>query len=154
VYDQELINKVADELHKPSFAVRGVDEKSFNWLEDTLSSLFSEHHVNPSSYLKHLLTTLHGLGLVGHCIIVGRGCNFVLPRDSTLRVRLVANLPDRVRIIGRLMGISDKEASAWIDRKERERTQFIEKNFGVDVADPHHYHLVLNTSYLTVEECA
>lgn len=154
VYDQEIINKIAEEMGKPTTHVRGVDEKYFSWVEESLAGLLTEYHVNPASYLKHLLATVRGLGVKGRCVIVGRGANFILPPERTLRVRLIGELKDRIQVIGRLKGISDREAGRWIETTERERVRFVQSNFGKDPTDPHHYDLVLNVSRLSVTECA
>jgi cytidylate kinase len=154
LYDHEIINKIAEEMGKPTTHVRGVDERQFSWLEECLAGLMSEYRVNPSEYLKHLIGTVRGLGARGRCVIVGRGANFILPPETTLRVRLVADLKDRINVIGRLRGISDRDARRWIEEVEKERTRFVQSNFGKDVADPRHYDLVLNTSRLSPEECA
>lgn len=154
VYDQEIIDKIAEEMGKPSTHVRGVDERHFNWLEECLAGLLSEYHVNPTSYLKHLIGTVRALGVKGRCAIVGRGAAFILPPETTLRVRLIAELKDRIKAIGRQRGISDAEAARWIENTEKDRIRFVQASFGKDSTDPRHYDLVLNTSRLSAAECA
>src|SRR5262245_39962979 len=51
VYDHEIINKIAEEMGKPTTHVRGVDERQFSWLEVWVAGLLSEYRVNPSEYL-------------------------------------------------------------------------------------------------------
>src|SRR5262249_55051640 len=99
-----------------------------------------------------LVGTIRGLGLVGHCVIVGRGASFILPPESTLRVRLVADLADRVKLIGRLRRISDREAARWLEQVEATRIQFVKNYFHKDGTDPPHHDLVLNMSILSVPE--
>lgn len=154
VYDQELINKVAEEMGRPSFHVRGVDEKYFSWLEEVMSNLLADSFVNPRAYLRDLIATIRGLGAVGKCVIVGRGSTFILPPENTLRVRLVGDLPDRILAVGRRLGISDKEAVRWIEKTERERMMFVMRNFGKDPSDPHYYNMVVNTSVTPAEDAA
>jgi hypothetical protein len=154
VYDQELIDKIAEEIGRPSFHVRGLDEKPVGWLEEFFTSLGGQYPVSPMAYLKKLTGVVSGLGAMGKCIIVGRGANFILPRETTLRVRLVADLKDRVRAIGWLKDASDKEAARFIEKTDRERALFVHGNFGKDVTDPHHYDLVINTSSVGLEEAA
>jgi cytidylate kinase len=152
VYDQEIIHKISEEMGRPSFHVRSVDEKHFSWLEDVVSNLMNDYHVHPSTYLKYLVGVTRALGMEGKCIIIGRGSNFILPPETTLRVRLVAEREDRIAAIGRLKGISDREAAEWVDRTEKEREQFITRNFHKDVCDPHSYDLVLNMSRHSVQD--
>lgn len=154
VYDQEIINKIAEEAGRPAFHVRSVDEKYFHWLADSLTGLFTDYHFPQDVYLKKLIATIHGLGVVGNCIIVGRGSTFILPPESTIRVRLVADLKDRVVTIGRLRGISDRDAARWIDKTEQERNLFIRKNFEKEPNDPHLYDLILNMSRISIADAA
>jgi cytidylate kinase len=87
-------------------------------------------------------------------VIVGRGANFILPPETTLRVRLVGDLKDRIKVIDRRRGVSDREAARWIDTTEGERVRFLRCNFGKDPDEPHNYDMVLNTSRLSAAECA
>lgn len=154
LYDQDLVGKIAEETKRPTCHVRSVDEKYFNWLAECLTGLMSDYHISSGTYLKNLITIIRGLGLVGRAIIVGRAGNFILPTETTVRVRLVADRKDRVRTIGRLKGISDHDAERYIETTEAARTLFVKKNFNSDPTDPHNYDLVLNMSRLSVPEAA
>src|SRR5262245_32984181 len=154
VYDQEIMHKIAEEIGRPSFEVAGFDEKPSGWFEDFLSSLASKYRVGPTGYLRKLVGVVRGLGAVGRCVVVGRGANFVLPPETTLRVRLVADLPDRIHAVARLKGIPEREAAREVEKTDRERSLFVSRNFGKDLADPHHYDLVVNTSSVGVEGAA
>jgi hypothetical protein len=154
VYDRELIEKTAEQLERPSFHIEGVDERPVRWLEDALTGLLTQHRVPTGTYLKHLIGVVRGLGLIGHCVLVGRGANFVLPSASTLRVRLVAALADRIKVMAALHGLSDKEAARKVAKTDSDRREFVRANLNVDPADPDHYDVILNTSRLSPPECA
>jgi cytidylate kinase len=82
----------------------------------------------------------------GNSVIVGRGSQHFL-RDSaeTLRVFLYAGREDKVaRLIGR--GKSHDEAEKLIDSVDRERSDFIQKYFGVEWPARALYHTMINTS--------
>lgn len=153
VYDQQLLELVAEHMKWPTSSVRGMDERAVSWLEETMTALLGAD-VTPTAYVRHLVTVVHGLGLQGHCVLVGRGAGFILPRDWALRVRLVAPHAARVRAIVAERGVTSEQAADWVDRTERSREQFVKDNFRVDPADPLHYHLVLNSDALTLAECA
>ena len=78
----------------------------------------------------------------------------MLPAETTLRVRLVASLPDRIKMARTRFGMTEREAASCVNRTDEERARFMKRSFGVDVADPHVHDLVLNTSRLGIEECA
>jgi hypothetical protein len=154
VYDQELLDRIGQELRRPPSHLKAVDEQPGSWLEETLSGLASQCVVSADTYLKYLVGVTRGLGAIGRCVLVGRGANFILPAATTLRVRLVASAEDRARVIAERLHLRAKEAAAWVERTERQRGEFIRRAFRQDVADPHHYDLVLNMSRLSVEEAA
>jgi hypothetical protein len=54
-------------------------------LEETVSGLFAGPCVSVDAYFKHLSTVVRSLGALGRCVIVGRGANFILRPDTTLR---------------------------------------------------------------------
>jgi cytidylate kinase len=154
VYDRAVLEKVAEEMRRPGPALERLDERPVSWLEDALSALVNEYPVRSDAFLKYLVGTVRGLAHSGPCVIVGRGANWIVPAALSLRVRLVALLSDRVRVIASRRNCSEEEAARWVERTERERFAFVKTNFLADGGDPHEYDLVLNTSRLTVGECA
>ncbi len=154
VYDREILEKIAEEMQRPAFHLEFVDERASSWLEESFSSLLSQYHVRPGTYLKYLIGTVRGLGAVGRCVIVGRGANFILPAETTLRVRLVASPKDRAEILARRLGLSAAEAVPWMEKTERQRGEFVKHTFQRDATDPHNYDVVLNMSRLTADDAA
>jgi cytidylate kinase len=67
---------------------------------------------------------------------------------------LVASLQDRIAFIAKERGLKPIEAASFVEETDRERRQFIRDHFRKDVTDPLIYDLALNTSRLSVEECA
>jgi cytidylate kinase len=153
-YDEELLNFIAREMGTSVDLVKLIDEKPVSFLEHAVITMVSDYNLNQDSYMVHLVAAVRALGAKGRCLIVGRGATFMLPPLTTLRVRLVADLHDRIAAITRLKSLSDKEAAQWIDRKASERRSFVKKHFSKDVTDAHHYDLVLNASRWSVPETA
>lgn len=156
VYDHEILNKITEELGKdiPRVERQRLDERHVGWFEEFLTNLSGGPPVTPTTYLKKLIGVVRGLGTIGKCVIVGRGANFILPRATTLRVRLVANLADRIPRIADIMAMSEADAAHHIERTDKGRGLFVKNNFGKDSGDPHEYDLVINTSYVGIEEAA
>ena len=155
VYDRNLLDKIAERLHRPPSHIRDLDERQGSWLGDCFSSLIDhDHFVSSGAYFEHLLATLRGLGSEGRCVIVGRGANFILPSETTLRVSMVSPTEDRARVAARRLGLSAQEAADYVETAERQRLAFLEAHFEKDPTDPHHYDLVLNMSRLSVDDAA
>lgn len=154
VYDRNILDKVAEELRQPPSRLEDLDERRASWLGECFACLLDNKHVAADAYLKYLFAVVRGLGSRGHCVIVGRGANFLLPAETTLRVRLVAQAEDCVRAVAKRLGMTTREAAAWVEKTERERSAFVRTYFREDVANPLHYDLVLNMSRLSAEDAA
>jgi cytidylate kinase len=154
VYDQELLQRVAQEMHVSSAQVASVDEKPVSWLQECLQAFSTTAHVTEEAYVHHLLETLFLLGAQGECVIVGRGAAHALPEGRTLRVRLIAPLEDRIETMRRQLGVTRAEAARSVVKKDRERSKFVQDHFVKDSDDPENYDLVLNSARFAVEECA
>jgi cytidylate kinase len=154
VYDHEILDHLASELHVEVDRLESIDERPGNWLVESLNAFAAHSTISEVTYYRRLLKLLLALGAKGHCVIVGRGAMIALPVESTLRVRLVASLHDRIAFIVKELGLKPAEAAGFVESTDRERRRFIKDHFRKDVTDPLIYDLVLNTSRLSIEECA
>ncbi len=158
VYDHELLQRIAQEMGLRVRLLESVDERRQSWLRECIeafaSAPVSGKYISEGAFVRHLVETVLSLGAHGECIIVGRGSAQLLAPQTTLRVRLVAALADRVAAVARRFGLAPKEAEHRVHETERERVQFVRDHFQKDPADPANYDLILNTSRWSVAECA
>jgi cytidylate kinase len=155
VYDNELVQRIAKEMKLRTQLLESVDERRRAWLQENVESfLASIPPVSESAYVHHLVQTILSLGTHGECILVGRGAALILPSATTVRVRLVATLDDRIALMCRDRGLSREEAARYVERTDRERRRFIQDHFRKDPTEAQHYDLVLNYSSFTAAECA
>jgi cytidylate kinase len=86
-------------------------------------------------------------------IVVGHGAQALFQhRPGTLRVRLVAPLAMRVRLIRGRRRIGEEEAIRLAHRIDADREHFVREFFGADVRDPLLYHLTINTGLASLTE--
>lgn len=154
VYDHELLEHLATELHVDVDQLEFVDERPGNFLVDSLKAFSAVSNVTEVKYFRRLINLIMALGEHGECVIVGRGAPFILPVATTLRVRLLAEGKDRVASVARERGLNPTEAAKFVENTDRERIRFIKDHFHKDPSDPQNYDLVLNCSRFTGEECA
>ena len=62
-----------------------------------------------------------------------------------LHVRLIAPMEARIRRIRKTRNLTEREAAIYIHNADRGRERYVKHYFNEDVADPLHYHMVLNT---------
>jgi cytidylate kinase len=155
VYDRELLQRVAEEMGLLASLVEGADEKTKNWLAKYLQTLSrTAPVVSGIGYARHLAETLLSLAAHGECVVVGRGAAQVLPAATTLRVRLVAPVADRVKTLQQRLGVTQEEAARRVARMDDERVRFVKEFFRKDAADQAQYDLILNSSRFSPSECA
>lgn len=154
VYDRELLQRIADDMGVRRTLLESVDERRVGWVSECVSSLFAVPTVNQFTYLRQLVEALFSLAAHGECVIVGRGASAVLPRATTLRVRVMAPLESRINAIHREHGVALKEATEIVQTTDRERNRFVSDHFQVDPLDPTNYDLILNAARFSCGECA
>jgi cytidylate kinase len=154
VYDRELLEQIAREMDVRVQLIQSVDEKQVGMIKELIESVMALPRVSQDVYIRHLLDTIFSLGSHGECIIVGRGAAQILPPTTTLRVRLVATLDDRITVMMEKLGVSREETVRHIELADRERVRFVQEHFHKDPTDPLQYDLVLNSSRFSNGECA
>lgn len=150
VIDHEVIDMIArqggtdDEL---STAARA-------WADKRLADLRSDGSLGDDPDAERAARTILNYGALGEVVLIGRGAGHMLPRSSTLAVRIVAPRSDRVAYMTQWLRLSPAEAEAEVDERDRRRRQFLLDNLSIDTADPTNYDLVLNSSRLGEELAA
>jgi cytidylate kinase len=85
-------------------------------------------------------------GLAGHF--------FVRDVGHALKVRITADIEDRIRLVMQRDGISEKAAARFIKQIDKERRDWSRSLYGIDNTDPNLYDLVLHIQKLTVDDAA
>ena len=151
VYDGELLEAIAHRMEVTVDEARTYDELAPSMIQDWLLPLREEQYAPQEAYLDHLEKLVEAIGRAGESIIVGRGASFQLPPESTLRVRIIAPLPERAARLAERMGVSLRTARrAAQDLDERSR-RFVRTLYRADISDPHQYDLVLDSHSLGPE---
>lgn len=154
VYDHELLEVMARDLQVRVKLLEDLDERHVSWLQETVEAFCNVGAIREATFVRHLVETMLALAARGRCIMVGRGSPFVLPAESTLRVRLMAPLEERISNVCQEQHLTRYEAARIIAKQDAEREEFIRQHFAHDPADARHFDLVLNTARFPAEECA
>lgn len=134
------------------------------WKEDpTGARSFEEVSLGEESVValvEHAIRTAHRLGSL---IIVGRGGQVILKdKPDVLHIRLEAPVEDRIQRIkdqfrhSRQAFHADMElrrdAQDWIVTRDEASADYLRRFYNVDWADPTYYHLVINTSKVSIDQ--
>ncbi len=161
--DRELIQRIAESAGAEPSAVQSRDEKGHSFMESVFDSLVHQRqllpgrylkHLNlaPEEYLQHLTKVVLEIGEETGGVIVGRGANFIFPRASALKVRIVAPLEMRMDYIANILDISTVRAKLLILQREADRKAFAKHYFKADIDDPAHYDVIVNMDHFALDE--
>ena len=131
-----------------------MEEEKYRYISGDVDVLLGIH---PSQWtLLHKMTeSILQLARMGKVIIVGRGANIITAKlKNSFHVRLVAPLHNRVKHIMEIESIGEKEAEAFVKRKDKGRREYIKSSFSKNVEDLEMYHMVVNTGLMSYKESA
>jgi len=149
VYQQEFLEYLAQEprLSRDLFDV--LDDPASAWIQQRLDQLGlgqtqAAHQGGPFELARVILA----IGARGDAVIVGRGAGCLLPSSSTLHVRIVAPLEDRITYLSQLERLTRDQAAEQVRTRDEERARFIEEHFHRLPTDIYQYDLLVNSSHL------
>lgn len=151
VFDRAIVDEIARQAHVRQQLVETLDERARSSVEDIIRDVVMPHGIGTDSYLYNLRRIVLTLGHQGEVVILGRGAEYILPREFGLRVRLVAPLEARIQHLHARDGISLEEARKEIQKVDPERKKFARQYFDGDVENPLNYDLVINTAGLNMK---
>ena len=146
----QIIQHVADSAKMSRRVIESLDEREVTFRETLLSSLFGENRPWPGEYLHHLTRVIGTIGIFGNVIIIGRGANFVLPKDRIFAVRVIAPMELRIKYFMDDRGYTKAEAEQYIVKRDNNRKAFARKYFNADIADTTHYDMIINTEKISM----
>lgn len=151
LWDKELLQAISNELGGGIRTIEILDERRQKTVEDTVSGFLMNIPTN-MNYLRSLIRVIHTIEEYGNSIIVGRGANFICKNPKSLHIKVICPINKRVLDYAKKMNLTQPEAREIIERKDRERQDFISQNFHKDISSPLNYDLVLNSERLTVDQ--
>ncbi len=150
-FHKEIITRIAEDSNISNLLLETLDEKGLSLIEEWISSLVNRQHLWPDKFLQHLMRVIGTIGRHGGAVIVGRGANFLLPPEKTVRIRVIAPLEKRVKDVSKQFNVSLEEARKRVIRTESDRRAFIRKYFHADITSSLNYDLVINTDIIGLE---
>jgi cytidylate kinase len=151
LFNREIIEGIAKSSRIRSSVIESIEKSRLSGIEDFIASLVKKHYMYPGIYLQHLLEVVSALGKHGRAVIVGRGANFILPREERFSVRVVAPLEIRIQNVSDAYRVSRETAERRVITRESKRRAFVRQSFNADISDPLNYDLVINTGDMTIE---
>jgi cytidylate kinase len=154
VYDQELLEYMSQDTVVRQGVLDNLTPAATAWVEEQLQRRLREQNVSQHPSIQNLTRVVLALGAQGQAVLIGRGSGFILPRETTLHVRMIAPLDERIAYMSEWLRLTHDEAAEKVRVRDTRRNEFISTHFHRDPDDSHQYDLLLNASLLGEEVCA
>ena len=153
-YHKSLIELTAKKAKQRKALIAGLDERDRSFMDDLVHSLLNPEYVSEQTYIKSLCEVILSLARKGNCIILGRGGNFITSQYGGLHVRVAAPFLIRAGYTSQYEGYTLYEAKERVKKFDKRRKQFVKQYFSHDPSNSNYYDLLINTTYLSVEQAA
>ena len=164
LFDQEIIQMVAEKTKVSSDWVRSVEKESGGKFQKFVSGLVAKSlldrilddkrgYIDETIYVDMLQVVIKKIADGGNAVIVGRGGQYILRGETrVIHILFVADLQDRIRFISENYQLSRKQAATVVSSEDKRRTNLYRKFGKEDYDHPGLYHMVLNTSRIDIEK--
>ena len=126
--------KLVHAIHDAPGILQRLNRKEEKYIAFIKSALLN--HLKADNVVYH--------GLAGHF--------FVKDVPHALKVRVLADMEDRVRLEMKRKNIDAEEARCILEKDDEERRKWSQRLYGIDTADPSLYDLIVHIKQLTVDD--
>ena len=154
VYNQELLEYVAQEGPLRHAITEPLPAVAAAWMEERLQTQLRQQNLSQNPTIAELARIVLALGAHGKVILIGRGAGCILPAPSTLHVRIMAPLADRIAYMSQWLRLTLDQAAVQVEIRDHHRAEFVNTHFHRQPGDIYQYDLVLNSSLLGEDLCA
>ena len=149
-FHRDMVAEISKSAKIRSAVVNTLEKERLSGINDFISSLIEDQYIHPDTYLRHLLQVVSTIAKHGRAVIVGRGANFILPAEDIFSVRVIAPMEDRIGNVAAEYRVTSEEAKRRVIRRESRRKAFIRQSFHMDISDPVHYNMTVNTGKMSI----
>lgn len=125
--------------------------EEYNELPNSL--ITQRHELDDQIFIDTLTQVINEIADSGNSVIVGRGAHIILKDyEDVLRIGLVSEIEDRIKIISERENCDSTEAESRLNNRDKARQIYFERYFNLsDPDDIRHYDFMINTSKITEE---
>src|SRR4029078_2826159 len=121
IYNQELLEYIAQEGTFRQDIVENLPPAAARRTDEQLERLLREQNVSQHPSIIDLARIILALGVQGEVILIGRGAGLILPHESTLHVRNLAPVNDRVAYFSQWLRLTEAEAAEQVRVRDGRR---------------------------------
>jgi len=149
LFDRESLEYLSRDAGRLAEVINELDSAAEASVEDRMRFLAGE--LAHFEEIAPLARSILAWAARGGVVFLGRGAGFLLPRETTLHLRVVADQADRGRYLSQWLRLPTEQAERTLAEADRRREDFLHRHFGRAFVDPVTYDATLNTSRLGEE---
>lgn len=154
LFNQDMLDYLNRDPSARAELLADVPEGATAWADLQLDRLSRDYRIPAESDTANVMRLMLTVAARGEAVLVGRGAGFVLPAESTVHVRIVCPLEQRIAYMGQWLRLTRDEAAEEVKARDGRRTAFLSHLFPQDAADVYRYDLILNSGRLSESACA
>ncbi len=151
LHDQSIVEKITRDSKLEAEMIAELDEAEISQARLWVRGVLNQRIFMRDQYHMALVKVITGLAAKGNVIFLGRGANHILGQNASLRIRLVASRPTRLKNIRERTGLSKPEIRAMLEETDRNRSEYIRRVFREEPGKAENYDLILNSDRLDME---
>lgn len=146
VFSHDMLDYLAhDESARAEF-LKDTPLPAQQWAELEWSRLLRRRELIPASDTAAIARVIFTLAARGEVVLVGRGAGFLLPPQTTVHVRIVAPIEQRIAYLSQSLRLTELEAAVEAQNRDRRRDLFISSLTDLAIIDPTCYDLCVNST--------
>jgi cytidylate kinase len=142
VFDRQILQAMAgdDEVRRRLYEF--MDERDLSWFEEAVQFVMTDTYAR-NDYFRKLCDTILSIARQGPAIFLGRAADLILPKDTGLRVRIIAPMERRIQNVSERHHLKPDEARKRIAQTERDRSEFIQHHFRVGAEEQTRHDMII-----------
>jgi len=154
VYPQEMLDFLAHDDAARGEMLKDLPEAAVQWAALQSARFQARRNLTDDHDAAATARLIFALAARGRAVVVGHGAGFILPKETTVHVRIVAPVDVRTAYLGQWLRLTDEEAEAEAASRDRRRAGFIRTMTDTPWDQPAAYDLILNSARLNLEAVA
>lgn len=148
----EVADLIANQHGMCHADVDATGDRCYRWLEAVFNRYIDAHNPDDSAYIPSLKRILTLAALHGNVVLIGRGAQFVLPRDCGLSVRIVAPSESNARATAMQIGMLAYQSQTQDSAPNQNPWSEGRRIFNRDNSIGDRYDIVVNAEKFVVAE--
>ncbi len=162
--DDALIQELARIARVTPNTIKNIERSGGGLISKMISSMISKDYMerltgdkigymDEDIYVEKLREVITGFAKKDKVVILGRGGQYILSDwDNAIHVLLIANEKDRIKFMQKHYNLSGKKALQLVKDDEKRRKNLYSKFGRKDYDSPELYHVVINTSRVSLDQ--